>query len=300
MKTFSQWAASVANRYIDVDGVSGAQCWDLAAHYLSNVVKDGAVLWTQYGDRPGYASGIWGSYDRVPAMRDVLTKVLPSEPTQAGDIAIWAYGSPDYPLSHVAVSVADAGNNIYALSQNSTTSKGNNPYPNQSTGPTVYQYLTKRGLLGYLRPNNNFYQSSNTTIIEDSEMPILNETSRTEPFNLDKGQWTLLPIENDSSAITIIGGGSATYFTTTVSLNIQGLPEGAELHVRFVIDDFDSGKRHKQYRTHEIIGTSGGAYSQLTQIGELQEIPHRVRVEVLAFVEGVVINGWSSSTLSWK
>ena len=139
-----EWLDSRNGSYVNVDGSYGAQCWDSWSDYAVNVI--GVDYWrtgTQAGggdpNHPGYASGIWIGFDGS-GLNQWFTPYGPDQPAQRGDVAIWAYGSPVGPQSHVAVVVADAGGSVYCMTQNPT--------------PNTYAYLSKAGLLGYLRPDN--------------------------------------------------------------------------------------------------------------------------------------------------
>ncbi|POH58254.1 CHAP domain-containing protein [Arthrobacter glacialis] len=141
------------NKYIDVDGSYGAQCWDLWEKYCRSVIGCSGIS-TQFSPNPGYASALWDGYARNGAS-SYFTQVSASSTPVKGDVAIWKYGQhPYYPYSHVAIVIGDAGGNVNVLSQNSSPSVAGNPYPGMSTGPSIKQNLTKAGLAGYLRPKS--------------------------------------------------------------------------------------------------------------------------------------------------
>lgn len=138
---FDEWLNSRNGTYVNIDGNYGAQCWDTWSDYAVNVIGvDYPKTGTQAGggcpNHPGYACGIWKGFDRS-GLNQWFTPV--SSP-QRGDVAIWDWGSAVGPNSHVAVVVSDAGGSVYCLTQN--------------PGPNKLAYLSKSGILGYLRPDN--------------------------------------------------------------------------------------------------------------------------------------------------
>lgn len=174
MVNFTAWANSVVGRYIDVDDWAGNQCWDLSQHWLTYC--NGGVLWTQPSNFPGLAAGSWevatgNTYNTANLLAHV--SVVPANAKgQTGDIPIWAYGSPDYPISHTAVLVEDWGGVLYCISQNSTPARPDLPgYSVESSGPSVYQELSRAGLLGFLRPRVSITTQGNgfTPIPEEEQ-----------------------------------------------------------------------------------------------------------------------------------
>jgi hypothetical protein len=81
-----------------------------------------------------------------------------------GDILVWDDSNPAvYPKTHVAVAVRDLGATLLTISQNSSASLPDNPYPQWTTGPTIDQHLPRRGLLGIIRPRTGLAVQGNTT-----------------------------------------------------------------------------------------------------------------------------------------
>lgn len=151
LTTVDDFLAYWNNKYVDADGYYGAQCWDLWEQYCRSVIGCWNIS-TQHSPNPGYASGLWDGYATNGA-KSYFTALPASSVPQKGDVAIWKYGQyPNYPYSHVAIVIADAGNNVKVLSQNSSPSLPNNPFPGKSTGPSIIQNLPKAGLAGYFRP----------------------------------------------------------------------------------------------------------------------------------------------------
>lgn len=139
---FNEWVNSVDGQHIDVDGNYGAQCWDLWCHYAMNVF--GASMWqasTNSGGsyhHYGYACEIWHNFGGN--LNWAFTPISADQPTQRGDVILWEWGSAVGPNSHVAITLEDRGGYIYCLTQN--------------PGNTKRANLSKAGVLGYLRPDN--------------------------------------------------------------------------------------------------------------------------------------------------
>ena len=127
--------------FIDMDAVYGAQCWDLWSHYAVNVIGvPVAQTYTNfggYGTHQGYACNVYHHAAAAGLTKwfDILPANVPARP---GDVAFWDYGTPAYPWSHVAIVERDTGGQLVCLTQN--------------PGRTQTAALTKRGLIGYLRP----------------------------------------------------------------------------------------------------------------------------------------------------
>ena len=145
MSAWDNWLASVDGRAIEMDSSWGAQCWDLWSHYAVNMI--GATYWntgTNAGggcpQHPGYTCGLWFGFDRS-GLGQWFTPHTGTP--QRGDVAIWNWGSPAGPNSHVAMVVEDRGNNILTMTQN--------------PGAAHYGVLSKAGILGYLRPDNQSF-----------------------------------------------------------------------------------------------------------------------------------------------
>lgn len=161
MITLEAAESIVAGTYIDWDGEQGNQCWDWAQWYYDQCVRSTGVLWTVPGaEHPGYACGSWEGY-AVNGLSADFAQISPDQPAQFGDIVICAWGSRSYPVSHVFVALADAGSQIYSLSQNSSPARPDLPgYSTKSSGPVVRQYLPKDNIAGYLRPWANINTAS--------------------------------------------------------------------------------------------------------------------------------------------
>lgn len=141
MSQWDDYLASVDGVAIDVDGNWGPQCWDLWSHYAMN--NFGCSMWatsTNAGGtyhHPGYTCEIWHNFSTGPLGQ----WFTPHNGTpQRGDVAIWEWGSAVGPNSHIALVVEDRGGSILCMTQN--------------PGASHYGNLSKDGILGYLRPDN--------------------------------------------------------------------------------------------------------------------------------------------------
>lgn len=126
-----QWAADVNGRTI-----GNGQCWDLAQDYASRVCGAGNLN-TQLSPHPGYAIGVWDGFGQN-GVEQWFTQAGPTETALPGWIAIWHWGSPVAPFSHIAPVIKDYGPAAYCMSQN--------------PGPAHYMPIPKLGLAGYLVP----------------------------------------------------------------------------------------------------------------------------------------------------
>lgn len=145
MSAFSDYLASVDGVAIDMDGAYGAQCWDLWSHYAVNLIG-ASYRSTMTGaggaayHYPGYTCNVWHRFD-TSGLGAWFTPVTGTP--QRGDVAIWEYGSPANPWSHIAIVVEDRGDSVYCMTQN--------------PGASHYGLNTKAGILGYLRPDNQSF-----------------------------------------------------------------------------------------------------------------------------------------------
>jgi hypothetical protein len=140
---FQEWLNSRNGRAIDMDGYYGAQCWDSWADFAVNVVGTPLrMTYTGAGGggthRPGYACEVYHQFERS-GLNQWLTR-LGNVTAQRGDVAFWEYGYSATPYSHVAVVIEDRGNSLLCMTQN--------------PGANHISVITKAGLLGYLRPDD--------------------------------------------------------------------------------------------------------------------------------------------------
>jgi len=175
--TLGVWIPKVQGQYINEDWNPenegfGAQCWDLAANWSKTLGLP--VINTGYpGKWVGWAGNMVSAYPQTPAIEAAYELIQPDQPGMAGDIAVWGDSYKEYyPATHVAVLIRDANLQLLCASQNSTSSRADNPYPKWSSGPATIQYLPRRGLIGFLRPRTGGsinYQSSITPVQEEDE-----------------------------------------------------------------------------------------------------------------------------------
>lgn len=136
--TFNQWIDQTKNRFWDMDGAYGAQCWDLWAKYSMDMygmsIQD-CITPT------GYAGGLYTSYPVSARCGQVYERIPASGYSPvAGDVAIWGYGAYT-PYTHVAIVAGNDGvkdGRIYVITQNPDASE--------------LKWFTTVGLSGYLHP----------------------------------------------------------------------------------------------------------------------------------------------------
>ena len=173
MPSLSEWFAQAENRYWDMDGAYGAQCWDLWAKYSMDMYG----LSLQDCITPtGYAEGCYTRYPYTQAVADAYERMGPDYDPVMGDVVFWTYGDRIYTGSHVAIVWNGVtGDSIDVLTQNPT--------------PAAHQTLPlMKGsqLLGYLHPRK--LQPGGTT-----------------PDNPNGGN----PTGGDNQGSTVAGAGSA-------------------------------------------------------------------------------------------
>jgi hypothetical protein len=83
--------------------------------------------------------------------------------------------------------VTDKSGWLLCISQNSTASQWDNPYPGESTGPATLQHLPRQGLLGFIRPRTATIQvqgeitpAAATPVFPEDKMLVL-ATNGTSP-----------------------------------------------------------------------------------------------------------------------
>lgn len=139
-----EWAASVIGKYIDRDYAPKEQpnqCHDIWLDYLNRVLG-GSVSNPNLGWAPsGYTDSVWTRFPAVNGVQNYVTKIAGTN-IRKGDVVFWAYGSPGYPYSHVAVAMADTnGGSVDCITQN--------------PGAAKRATLSLAGCLGVLRPVKN-------------------------------------------------------------------------------------------------------------------------------------------------
>lgn len=181
------WIPQVQGKYINEDWNPtnegfGAQCWDLAANWSKFLGLP--VINTGYPGRwVGWAGNMVDAYPQTPAIRAAYELVPPTAPGMPGDIVVWGDSYREYyPATHVAVLINDPGGSLLlGASQNSTSSRTDNPYPKWSSGPATIQHLPRRGLIGFLRPRATGginYQGSITQASEEDDVTTPEQIDR--------------------------------------------------------------------------------------------------------------------------
>lgn len=173
-EALSAWIPKVQGRYINEDSAYGAQCWDLAAHWSRFLGLP--IINTGYDGRwIGWAGNMVDAYPQTPEIAAAYELIGPDQSGLPGDIPVWDDSYWYYPATHVAVLVKDNGAQLMCMSQNSTPSRADNPYPGSSSGPTTIQSLPRQGLIGFLRPRTSInLASTGATDIEEYE--VITET----------------------------------------------------------------------------------------------------------------------------
>jgi hypothetical protein len=174
-ETLNAWIVDVQGKYINVDGAYGAQCWDLSAHWATWIGRPvintgGAGRW------PGWAGNMVDAFPQTPAIAAAYDLIGPDQKGEPGDHVVWGDSYWYYPATHVAVLVADKGPMLMCMSQNSTPSRADNPYPGASSGPTTIQSLPRQGLIGFIRPRTGIqFQSTTTAPVEEDIMASIDD-----------------------------------------------------------------------------------------------------------------------------
>lgn len=168
-ESLSAWIPQVQGKYINMDGAYGAQCWDLSAHWSTFLGLP--VINTGYDGRwIGWAGNMVDAYPQTPEIAATYELIGPDQSGLPGDIVVWDDSYWYYPATHVAVLVADKGPQLMCISQNSTPSRPDNPYPGQSSGPTTIQSLPRQGLIGFLRPRIGLSSMGTVTPTEEIDV----------------------------------------------------------------------------------------------------------------------------------
>lgn len=197
-QSLGTWIPQVQGQYINMDWNPqnkgfGAQCWDTAAHWsaflgLPIINTGGSGRW------PGWAGNMVDAFPQTPTIAAAYTLHGPNETGQPGDIAVWGDSYWWYPKTHVAVLVLDKGSWLTCMSQNSTPSRADNPYPGDSSGPTTIQSLPRQGLIGLIRPNVGGLAAQGTiTPVQEDEMPITQKDAELIADTLLGRQWQAKP-----------------------------------------------------------------------------------------------------------
>lgn len=150
-KQIKKWVTRKKGHVVNLDGIFGGQCVDLANAYVRQVWGTGSK-WVF-----GNAAAWWKSTDaRVLAKFD---RVSAKSTPRVGDIAVWTYGAGSSDYGHVAVVVRDGTTHgkywgqrrelVRVIQQNAP--KGS-PYGAPTGDPTNVSNFPTWGLAGYLRP----------------------------------------------------------------------------------------------------------------------------------------------------
>lgn len=178
------WVPQVQGLYVNEDWNPtnqgfGAQCWDLAANWSKRLGLP--VINTGYNGRwVGWAGNMVAAYPQTPEIAAAYELIGPDQPGLPGDIVVWGDSFWYYPATHVAVLVADKGQQKLCMSQNSTPPQGDNPYPAWSSGPATLQFLPAQGLIGSLRPRTSTINLASAIITQLEEAGVALDLSDRE------------------------------------------------------------------------------------------------------------------------
>jgi hypothetical protein len=139
--TAEKWINAVVGKYVDYDGVYGAQCVDLIKKYFVEVIGIPAIR--------NNAKDYWTNYPTAHFTRITNT---PSFLPKRGDIMIWGTAVGQY--GHIAIIDTANLNTFVSLDQNWPFSNGTTPAKR-----ITHNY---NGVLGVLRPKKdvNFDQAA--------------------------------------------------------------------------------------------------------------------------------------------
>lgn len=132
------WVARTQNKYWDVDGYYGAQCWDLWAKYCMDAY---GLPMNACTTPTGYAGGLYASFPTSPQVGETFEKKGSDYNPVKGDVVIWQV-CPTYKWSHIAIVLGGIdGDTIDVLTQNPE--------------PSVHKKIPlERAHVGYLHPKN--------------------------------------------------------------------------------------------------------------------------------------------------
>lgn len=232
-ESLGAWIPQVQGQYVNEDWSAenqgfGAQCWDLAANWskylgLPVISTGGSGRW------PGWAGNMVDAFPQSGAIAAAYELISPDESGLPGDICVWGDSYWYYPKTHVAIVVQD-GAILLCMSQNSTPSRADNPYPQWTTGPATIQHLPKQGLIGYIRPRTAITPQGTITPITT---PQEDELSAEDSAKLARITQILEASENDRIRERIIAIDDRT--ATSGTKYLKG-DQDATLY------EFDGGK----------------------------------------------------------
>lgn len=182
VETFGSFQQTVENQYINCDWNPtnqgyGGQCWDPTAA-LADYYGLPRINCVNAGPYPGYVGSMVTEFPQSKEIAEAYTLVDAHEFVMTGDFVVWGQ-TPYTPDTHVAIGVHDDGGDyILCLSQNSSASTPQNPWPDYAGGPTILQWLPRHGIIGLIRPNAGIAPAGTVTqpINKESEQTVANFT----------------------------------------------------------------------------------------------------------------------------
>ena len=132
------WVQRTQNKYWDMDGAYGAQCWDLWAKYCMDAYQLPVSACTT---PTGYAGGLYSAFPTSQGVANTFEKKDNNYNPVKGDVVIWQ-ACANYPYTHIAIVLGGIdGDRIDVLTQNPE--------------PSVHKKLPlARDYVGYLHPKN--------------------------------------------------------------------------------------------------------------------------------------------------
>ena len=166
MPLIDDWARQVDGALIDLDTAYGAQCWDLAAHWL---VTCGVPLAATYTSPSGTYAGLAGSlvteWPARPGIEVYADLLGPDQPIQPGDVLVWGR-TPMHPDTHIAVALAAASSGrVPVMTQNDGSAAA-------ARGASRRGVLSLTGLAGIIRA-----RALTTPIRKDHKMHAVRQTN---------------------------------------------------------------------------------------------------------------------------
>ncbi|KKI19672.1 MULTISPECIES: hypothetical protein [unclassified Leucobacter] len=174
MVDLDRWAASIDGRLLDLDAAPRQQPYQCHDVWLSYLYALEGRPGDGYAPGTGFTDQVWRQFPVTEHVGSLFTR-HDGKTIRRGDVVFWAaYDGSGLP--HVAVALRDAGQySVYCLTQN--------------PGAVHREHLTRRGVLGVLRPITTSNPTPTPAPITRDEDDMFKPTVhfRTE----GKPEWTL-------------------------------------------------------------------------------------------------------------
>lgn len=188
-KQMMELAPQVSNVYLHMDNAYGGQCWDSAAWFMNHfglpVINTGNTR-AKSGRWPGWAGNMVDCFPQSAEIAAAYELMAPSQPVLPADTLVWDDSNSEwFPATHVATAVKDAGSWVLCWSQNSSAARPDLPgYDDEASGPTILQYLPKKGLLGIIRPRTGITHQGDTAPQQEDDMAQVPQDQWNEALRL--------------------------------------------------------------------------------------------------------------------